>query len=189
MRPIRSVSLSARRQQGAVLLMAMLLLALMLVLGVSAMEGGIGQEKLSANARDRSVAFENSESALRGGFDYLRKQINDGIGAPDNQAGYYYGTNVPDSGGSVAAQSDTASLDFWSAYKWKDTNSRKYSMAAPKLAKENGRFLIERYRFDDETEPASPTIYNVFFNVVTARAEGANGGLTAHQATLLTIPR
>lgn len=189
MKPLNLPSIGRRQQRGAALLVAMLLLALMLVLGVSSMESGIVQEKQSANMRDRTVAFENSEAAMRLGMDYLKNQILNGTSAPDNSPGYYYGGAVP-VGGTINPSTDTATFDFWDGYTMDSVNSRKSTTMAPlKQTTDQGRFMIERMRFDDESEPASPTIYNIYFNVLTSRADGANGARVSQQSTLVTIPR
>jgi hypothetical protein len=125
---------------------------------------------------------------MRSGMDYLRAEVLNGVGAPDNSAGYYYGGVIP-IGGVITNNVDTMSLGFWQGYTLDPTNSMGLTMPTLQMSSATGRFLMERMRFDDETEPSSPTIYNVYFNVLTARAGGVNGGLTAQQATLVTIPR
>lgn len=55
------------RQQGAALLVALVLLVAVTLLGVSAMQGTILQERMSANQRDVEEAFNASEIGLRAG--------------------------------------------------------------------------------------------------------------------------
>lgn len=81
-------SLSARRQSGAALLVALVLLVAVTLLGVSAMQGTIMQERMSANQRDVEEAFNAAEIALRRGegalmsspFDFVG---NDALANPD----------------------------------------------------------------------------------------------------------
>lgn len=69
----------SRRQNGAALLVALVLLVAVTLLGVSAMQGTILQERMSANQRDVEEAFNAAEIALRTGerellgdpFDFL----------------------------------------------------------------------------------------------------------------------
>ncbi|TGG91083.1 hypothetical protein E4656_16960 [Natronospirillum operosum] len=65
----RTTSHSARvsQQQGAALLVALVLLVAVTLLGVSAMQGTILQERMSANQRDVEEAFNVAENAMRRG--------------------------------------------------------------------------------------------------------------------------
>lgn len=54
-----------RHQQGVSLLMVLILLVVMSVLGVAVLRSSAMQERMSANMRDRSLAFQGAESALR----------------------------------------------------------------------------------------------------------------------------
>lgn len=58
-------------QRGAALLIALLLLVILTVGGVASMRSSILQERMGGNARDRSVAFQASEAAIRSGESYL----------------------------------------------------------------------------------------------------------------------
>lgn len=176
------------RQRGAVLLVALVLLSMMLVLGVSAMDSTIVQERLTANTRDRMTAFESNETASRNAFDFLRKLIADGRSLPDNSAGWYNSGMLPDSGGNIVA-ADSASLSFWQSTPLNSTNSQLSSLAATANVDAQGRFLIEHLRFDDESEPGSATVYSVNFNSATVNGQGLNGGSVSTQATLMTLPR
>jgi Tfp pilus assembly protein PilX len=54
------------KQQGAVLAVSLIILLVLTVLGITAMRGVSLQEKMSANAMNRSSAFSASESAAIG---------------------------------------------------------------------------------------------------------------------------
>lgn len=56
-----------RRQSGVALVVSLVLLVAVTLLGVSAMQGTILQERMSANQRDVEEAFNASEFALRRG--------------------------------------------------------------------------------------------------------------------------
>lgn len=53
------------RQRGATLLVALILLAIMTVLGLAAMRGTLLDERMTASLYDRGLAFQASEAALR----------------------------------------------------------------------------------------------------------------------------
>lgn len=55
----------SRRQQGFSLLVVLLLLVVMSVLGIAVLRSSAMQERMSANLRDRSLALQAAESALR----------------------------------------------------------------------------------------------------------------------------
>lgn len=58
---------SARGQRGSALIVSLVMLLLMTLVGVASMQGTILQEKMSGNLRDRELAFDASETALRAG--------------------------------------------------------------------------------------------------------------------------
>lgn len=79
-----------RRQQGVALIVVLILLIVMSILGVVIMRSSAMQERMSANLRDRSVAFQAAEGALR----FAQNQV---LGAGD------WDTQIPtaaDCGGS-----------------------------------------------------------------------------------------
>ena len=55
----------ARHQRGFSLLVVLILLIVMSVLGVAVLRSSAMQERMSANMRDRSLAFQAAESAMR----------------------------------------------------------------------------------------------------------------------------
>lgn len=64
---LRSRMPRRRRQSGMALLVALVLLVAVTLLGVSAMQGTILQERMSANQRDVEEAFNAAEFAMRRG--------------------------------------------------------------------------------------------------------------------------
>jgi type IV pilus assembly protein PilX len=61
-----------RRQQGIVLPVVLILLVVLGVLGISGMDDTAMQERMSGNLRDRDIAFQAAESALRQGESVLQ---------------------------------------------------------------------------------------------------------------------
>jgi len=55
------------RQSGAALIVSLILLLVMTLLGVSAMQTNVLEEKMAGNFRDRDLAFQAAEAALRDG--------------------------------------------------------------------------------------------------------------------------
>ncbi len=54
-----------RRERGAALLVALVMLLIMSMIGVTAMQGSAMQERMAGNSRDRNLAFQAAEAALR----------------------------------------------------------------------------------------------------------------------------
>jgi len=53
------------KQHGAALIISLIILLVMTVIGVTAMQVTVMQEKMAGNLRNKSVAFQAAESALR----------------------------------------------------------------------------------------------------------------------------
>ena len=60
-----------KKQQGAVLLVALVLLLIMTLMGVSGMQGAKLQSKMAGNFQDQEIAFQMAELALREGEVWL----------------------------------------------------------------------------------------------------------------------
>lgn len=56
---------SQRGQQGAALIVVLILLLVMTLVGLASLRGTIMEERMSANMYDRSLAFQSAEAALR----------------------------------------------------------------------------------------------------------------------------
>jgi len=54
-----------RRQEGAILVIALLFLVLLTIIGVSSISGVTLEEKMASNLREQNIAFQAAESALR----------------------------------------------------------------------------------------------------------------------------
>lgn len=61
----RSTASAPQGQQGVALIVVLILLIVMSILGIVIMRSSAMQERMSANLRDRSVAFQAAEGALR----------------------------------------------------------------------------------------------------------------------------
>ncbi|MCC5869833.1 MAG: pilus assembly protein [Gammaproteobacteria bacterium] len=77
-----------RQQRGMALVISLILLLLMSLIGLTAMQSSTLQERMAGNTRDRHLAFEAAEAALREGEAFLDQPT-----LPDftNTAGLYQG--------------------------------------------------------------------------------------------------
>jgi len=91
----RNYQSSKHQQSGAVLVMALLLLFVLTLIGVSSMNTATMEEKMAGNARDRHLALQASESALIAGEVYVETSVNSISGQFNNSGGstgYLYST-------------------------------------------------------------------------------------------------
>ncbi|MGN7614140.1 pilus assembly PilX family protein, partial [Magnetococcales bacterium HHB-1] len=59
------------KESGSVLIISLLVLVLLLMLGMQGMATATMEEKMSGNSRQRNLAFQDAESALRAGEGWL----------------------------------------------------------------------------------------------------------------------
>ena len=76
-------------QKGSVLLVSLIMLLLLTLVAVAGMQGTILQERMTGNLRDRGLAFQAAEAALREAEDFLEG----GPGANFNNANGLYEIN------------------------------------------------------------------------------------------------
>jgi type IV pilus assembly protein PilX len=55
----------SQRQQGATLIIALVMLLLISLLAIGGMQGSVLQERMSSNAHDSAISFQAAEAALR----------------------------------------------------------------------------------------------------------------------------
>lgn len=80
----------ASRQNGSALIVALSILLVLTILGVSSMRNISLEEKMAGNARDAQVAFEAAEAALREAEIYLDGIANKADFGPNGGIGGYY---------------------------------------------------------------------------------------------------
>ncbi len=154
-----------RRERGAALIVSLVILTALTLLGVSAMQQGTMQERMTGNMRDKSVALQAAEAALRGAEHYLDTTA---VPGPFNDTNGLY---TPTADGE---------LPRWEKIDWSnDTAVRKYGMSG---VAEDPRYIIERIPgipfgnrevAGDEPIPAG-VVYRI-----TARSTGMSGDAVA----------
>lgn len=71
----RNNGIPFRAQHGASLVVVLILLLVMTLLGLAVLRGTLQEERMSANMYDRSLAFQQAESALREGEERVRATV------------------------------------------------------------------------------------------------------------------
>lgn len=140
-----SRSMHIRQQQGAALMVGLIMLLLLTLIGVAGMRDTLLQEKMTGNMRDREIALQAAESALRDGEAIAGQPgtppvFNNNNGTYDrNTALGKYAMRRMKSGTPVAEPT------FWKkgqVWKWDATDSVAYSHALPDVASQP-RYVIE----------------------------------------------
>lgn len=67
-------SRTGSRESGSVLLVSLVMLLLISLIAVGGIQGTILQERMTTNMRDRGLAFQAAEAAMRDAERYLREQ-------------------------------------------------------------------------------------------------------------------
>lgn len=119
------------RQGGAILFVGIILMVILTMLAFTALRTATMQERMAGNVRDRGIAFQAAESALRAAEKYLSVTSTPSSatfsGSACTKGVYKLNTGVPyfaATGSSFASGTrwDGSSIDFWNEYPWESTN-------------------------------------------------------------------
>jgi len=113
------------RQQGAALVVSLVLLLVVTVLGVASMRTTTLQERMAGNLRDSNLAFQAAEAALREGEGFLEQATIPPFTGAD---------------GLLQRQTDAGQASFWATFAWA-SNSRE--APARDNTAETPRYVIE----------------------------------------------
>lgn len=134
-------------QRGAALIVGLIMLLLLTLIGVAGMRDTLLQEKMAANMRDRDVALQAAETALRA----AELQLSTGEPVFTNSNGLYNlnipaGLNATKRLKPVSSGSVVSEQTFWQeSWPWTNSNSIVYSRTLPNLtAAQNPRYVIEK---------------------------------------------
>ena len=81
------------QQRGSVLLVSLIMLLLLTLVAVGGMQGTILQERMTGNLRDRDLAFQAAEAALREAEAFIRNNPTP-VTIYDNSSGLYQVNNA-----------------------------------------------------------------------------------------------
>jgi len=99
-----------RKQQGAVLAVALMILLVMTMIGISGMRGTVLQERMASNTKDRNQAFQAAESAMRNSEIFVESIVT--TGAFDGTTGLFGETQAePDYLDATTWTDDSLSID------------------------------------------------------------------------------
>jgi type IV pilus assembly protein PilX len=161
---------NVQRQSGAVLLVSLVMLLLLTIIGLSAVDITTLDTRITANSRDRSIAFDAAETALNVATETI---------APGN--------SLPDS--STTGFQAAVMADNW----WQSTDATWWGANSKDVTNYNGRSAKQNYvmeqpvvgsglKVKDKGIGGPPKPETRFYRV-TARGEGP-GGASVHVQTI-----
>ncbi len=98
---------TSRTQRGAVLVISLFILSLMSLIGATAMQTTVLEERMAGNLRDQGLAFQSAEAALRNAEEFIEGLVD--VSGFTNSGGLYTLGSVPDLHGPSTWQG-TASI-------------------------------------------------------------------------------
>ena len=162
-----------RQQRGATLVVSMIMLLMLTLIGVAGMRDTMLQEKMAGNLRDRELALQAAEAALRQGEAAAKTAANWGIPGYIDQTGATGGIVRIVSGYPFSAAPEQL---YWNPDKhaWNSSDSVAYVGTLTDVAKQP-RFVVEKL-------PKNMTSYAPAVTKFAAGA-GAGGLVTAADLT------
>lgn len=126
-----------RRQSGAVLVISLIILLVITILAIGSTRTSTLEEKMAGNTRDRNLAFQSTESAIREAEVFIESIVSLG--------------NFDGSGGLFAQSHDEPS--FYDPATWSDAT--KHVVAGTDFGSyESPRYFIKEYTVVTGTEGA-----------------------------------
>ncbi|HRF88068.1 MAG TPA: pilus assembly protein [Pseudomonadales bacterium] len=144
MKPVMKYMKKRSQQQGAALVVGLIMLLLLTLIGVAGMRDTLLQQKMVANAKDREVALQAAEAALLAAENSISSASAPGLSMTG--PGLY----------DLAKSSDKSMLDsqrasssseaaFWQNWAWTSSASIAYNFALNGVASGNPpRYVIEK---------------------------------------------
>lgn len=146
-----------QQQHGMVLVLALIILMAMTIISVSSMTTSSLEERMAGNLKDREVAFQAAEAALR----YGEKLVDNGIstGAFNLTCDSGYCQHDLQDAKSYPVYWQDSGLDVWN-------DSNKHITFAVTGTAEDAKIIIEYMgvqiqNLSDEAQPTDPPIYRI----------------------------
>lgn len=143
---------SAPTQRGAVLITGLIFLVILMLIGTTAMQGTLLEEKMAGNLRDETLAFQAAEAALRSGERFLEQVTIPEFNSSDGL--YFYadcwgsesgaGDEAGDTAGSTGNACAPENPATWPASDWSDAaKTRSVEIETDGVASQP-RYFIEQ---------------------------------------------
>lgn len=152
-----------QKQQGAALITGLIFMVVLTLIVISAMRTTSLEEKMAGNARNRDLAFQSAEAAIRIAERFLDTD-NAGAGLPafnGSVPGYYQNL--------VTGSSDA----FWASYNW---GSRSVLTASGLTnVAQQPRYVIEKLNIVPPGQSLKSSSVNATSSVYRVTARGVGG--------------
>lgn len=176
---IKRQQYTAKKQTGAVLITVLILL-LVLTISISANVNNILiEEKVVTNQRDRLIAMESAESALREAETWVGTQITEPIGTVDGSGNIW----------STDAAKETSESNEWWLDKdadWWENNASKADFSG---ATKEPYYVIEDYAYVQDSLVMGQQKDNRGRNFYRITAKGTGGTNTARVVLQTTFTK
>ena len=153
----------APAQRGFSLVIILLMMVGLSLLALGAMDSGVVQERMVGNARDRQVAMQAAEAALRDAETDIENNINAAIGFA---AGCNQGLCIPPSDSPTSP----TSAPLWQGFNWASAKAYGSATGATALLGPQNQPLASQPRYIIENLPALPP--------AVGESAGVGGGWT-----------
>lgn len=134
-----TVNVTRHRQSGFSLITILMMMVVLMSLALAGMNSGIVQERMAGNARDRNIALQAAEAALRDAEAYIEANLTAASAFDKECTG---GLCLPPS----MTSKDSTSKPRWKSIEWNAVQSRAYGEGtkATKLPDvEAPRYIVE----------------------------------------------
>ena len=171
---MNSYILSSNPQRGAALIMALVFLIMLTLLGLTSMNTTSLEEKMANNTRDRDLAFQSAEAALRAGEAWIETMPDAATPAFPNNAKGLYNPSLP----LVPPYQD-----IWDTINWSGANIVAYPCTPDSATPSNSgscggtpltkvasqpKYIVEKMG------PVDPLVPNTIAFRITARGTGSS---------------
>ena len=151
-----------RSQRGAILIISLVILLVMTIIGVAAMQSTVLEEKMAGSLRDKSIAFQAAEAALRDAETTISSGSAPTVGTA---AGWYSWGNA----------------SRWRDMDWSDTGSTgtvaSYSGGTLDNVASDPTYIAEQMRPERSLDPTKPL--QVEYYRITAHGVGGSANAVA----------
>ena len=160
-------------ERGAVLVAGLVLMLVLTLLGIAGMQSATLQEKMVGNQRDRDLAFQAAEAALRDGESLL----DDPILPVFNGSNGLYGNPL------------LGAAERWTTVAWDANDSRPASGDNLTQVAAQPRYIVETMPYTGppggSLESDTPVSDSALFRVTTRGVGGTNFAIVVLQSTFL----
>jgi type IV pilus assembly protein PilX len=159
-----------RLQQGSVLVISLILLLVMTLLGLSAMQNSVMEEMMAGNTRDKHLAFQSAEAALRDAENRILSYTSEPTPTTDG-ASEIWVQNSPDPVTTNATNwwcEVNCNESWWLNHAIPHSKSAKLGpISAPYTIVEDEEFLKDSFNMGQQHDEAGKVSYRI-----TARGTG-----------------